>query len=284
METLILESGHREVQKRTFRDAIFRYMDEVSARKRTAESEFYLLKHTAETFIGDVLLSELDETHLARYRDLRLEEVKPSSVRREMAIISHLCSIALKEWRWLSRNPMTNVRKPSSGQGRFRRITDDEIERLKFAAFYEDFPHSVQSRVMHAFLFAIETAMRAGEIMGLKWQDINLDKRVAHLPMTKNGTARTVPLTAQAIDLLKQLPSTEGSVFNLKQMTGTFIQIRRKANIDDLHFHDSRHEAITRLSKRLDVLALARMVGHRNIQQLMVYYNKSAEDIAKELS
>lgn len=283
MEASILDGDVRAASKRLFGEVLQRYLDEVSAQKRSWDREQYLLKQFINSFLGDVPLAVLSEEHFSRYRDERLKVVKPATVKREFNLLSHVCTVAIKEWRWLERNPLTNVRKPTDSLPRERRITEDEIERLKMAAGY-GLLETVQARVIHAFLFAIETAMRAGEIMGLTWKDVDLEKRTAHLPMTKNGTARTVPLSGQAVELLRMLPVEGASVFRLSQVTQSFIDVRKRAGVDDLHFHDSRHEAITRLSKKLDVLALARMVGHRNIQQLMTYYNESAEDIAKKLS
>ena len=282
MEASIVDGSVRAASKRTFREALLRYHDDVSSRKRGWYTEQYALMRIVDV-LGDVMLSDLDEAVFSAYRDERLKSVKPSTVKRELNLLSHVCTVAVKEWKWLDRNPVTDVRKPADSAPRNRRVSDDEIERLKLAAGYGTLK-SVQSRVIHAFLFAIETAMRAGEIKGLTWKDVDLEKRTAFLPMTKNGSARTVPLSSRAVELLRMLPVEGESVFRLSQMTQSFIDVRKRAGIDDLHFHDSRHEAITRLSKKLDVLALARMVGHRNIQQLMTYYNESPEDIAKKLS
>jgi integrase len=140
------------------------------------------------------------------------------------------------------------------------------------------------ARAFHAFLFAIETGMRAGEIAGLEWDGVNLGKRVARLTHTKNGRPRDVPLSKEAVRLLEVLPELE-PVFGLssRQLDALFRKVRDKAGADGLTFHDSRHAAITRLSKKLDVLALAKMVGHTDIKMLMVYYDESAEELARRL-
>lgn len=142
-------------------------------------------------------------------------------------------------------------------------------------------------RVAVCFLFAIETAMRSGEILGLTSRTVDIDRRVAHLPLTKNGGARDVPLSSRAVALLKMLPAVdEGKpLFALPAASrdALFRKAKEKAGIADLTFHDTRHEAITRLSKKLDVLALARMTGHTNLSELRTYYNESAEELAKRL-
>ena len=127
--------------------------------------------------------------------------------------------------------------------------------------------------------------MRAGEIVSLQHEDVDTEKRVAHLRMTKNGTSRNVPLSTRAIELINFLPKDEETVFciNSNSFDALFRKYRDKAGIPGLHFHDTRHEAITRLAKKLNVLDLARMVGHKKLNQLMTYYNESAEELAKKL-
>ena len=136
-----------------------------------------------------------------------------------------------------------------------------------------------------AFLFAIETAMRAGEIIKLTWDKVDLEKRVARLTETKNGTSRNVPLSTEAVRIIKQLPSDADTCFDLTSpiLDALFRKAKARAMIENMHFHDTRHEAITRLAKKLDVLDLARMVGHRDLRMLMVYYNATAEELAKRL-
>jgi integrase len=140
------------------------------------------------------------------------------------------------------------------------------------------------ARAFHAFLFSCETAMRAGEVIGLTWDRIDLERRVAHLAHTKNGRPRDVPLSLEAVRLLEALPDLD-PVFGLssRQLDILFRKSRDKAGVADLTYHDSRHYAITRLSRKLDVLDLARMVGHTDLRMLMTYYNESAESIARRL-
>ena len=126
--------------------------------------------------------------------------------------------------------------------------------------------------------------MRSGEIVGLTWERVDLERRVAHLPLTKNGTARDVPLSQEAVRLLEALPRLTPA-FGLTDAQRDILwrKLRARAKVDGLTFHDARHQAITNLAKKLDVLPLARMVGHRDIRQLMTYYNETAEDLAKRL-
>lgn len=284
----------------SFADLLVRYRDEVSTAKRGARWETVRIDRIIRTDpLSAVRLGALDASHIAAWRDRRLREVSAASTRREWNMLSHACTIAVREWRWLPENPFRGVRRPAPSPARDRRITEHELERLLFALGYEPgvAPATQTARVGAALLFALETAMRAGEIAGLCWPQVDVSKRVATLLATKNGTQRQVPLFAGALAIIEQLrPVTadrpDGRVFGLAStqiIDALFRRAKARAQIDDLHFHDSRHEAITRLANKrdatgqriFDVLALARVVGHRDLRQLMIYYNESAEDLAR---
>lgn len=150
-------------------------------------------------------------------------------------------------------------------------------------------PRTIGARVGAAMLFAIETGMRAGEIAALEWPCVHLDRRMLRITGGKgagktDAAIRDVPLSPEALRILRQMEG-DGSVFGLTpaQIDSNYRKARRMAMVEGLTFHDLRHTAITRLAKKLDVLDLARMVGHRDLKQLMVYYNESAENLAKML-
>lgn len=172
---------------------------------------------------------------------------------------------------------------------RDRLYSDDEIERICFALGFDlgddGLAETISQRIAVAFLFAIDTAMRAGEICSLIPQDIV--GRVATLTETKNGTKRKVPLSTRAVQLLELLPRTEegNTRFGItaKSLDALFRKAKTRAAISDAMFHDTRHLAMTRLAKKLNVLDLARLVGHRDLRQLQVYYNEIAETIATRL-
>lgn len=259
-----------------------RYARERSPQKRGARWEQIRLEKFCRDPLADRELASLTPADFALWRDRRLTEVKPASVARELQLMSAVLNVARKEWGLIADNPLSGIRKPSKPPGRERLPTDDEIERLRISA--GDNLAMVTARAFHAFLFALETAMRAGEIAGLVWDRVDLKKRVAHLEHTKNGRPRDVPLSLEAIRLLEALPKAE-PVFGLdsRQLDALWRKLRDRAGVEGLTFHDSRHAAITRLSRKLDVLALARMVGHSDLKQLQTYYNESAEDLAKRL-
>lgn len=286
-EAEILAGRRGEVPDKTLGALLERYADEVSATKRGERWERMRIGLLCRDELARVRLPELNASHFAAWRDRRLRAVSAASVRREWTLLHHALNVAVKEWRWLPENPLAGVRRPAPPRARDRRLSDDEIERLLFALGYDYDapPATATARTGAAMLFAVETAMRAGEIVGLTWDRVDMDGRFLRLPLTKNGTARQVPLSSEALRILRQMPRTAGPVFGLSSdlLDALFRKARGRAMIEDLHFHDTRHEAITRLSKRLDVMDLARMVGIRDLRILMVYYNATAAEIAGRL-
>lgn len=283
----------------TVGDALKEYRDKVSPTKRGERWEKLRLdligrKKVDGRDFADIRLADLRPAHIAAWRDLRSREVAGGSVSREMSLLSHAFDVAHKEWGWLTSNPMKGIKRPQSAPARDRLISNAEIEAVTLALGYqEDMPVALPSqRVAVAFLFAIETAMRSGEILGLTSRTVDLDKRVAFLPLTKNGGARNVPLSTRAVELLEKLPEVEKGdhLFALtdKSRDALFRKARDKAfekvsPEDRLTFHDTRHEAITRLAKKLQPLDLARMTGHTDLNELLTYYNETAADIAARL-
>jgi integrase len=273
------------VAGKTLLDAFDRYVKEISSAKRGHRWEGIRIKAFERHPIAPLPLAKITHIHIAQWRDDRLKTVTGSTVNRELNLLSNVFAVAQRQWHWIAENPCTKVKRPKDSPPRDRRVSDDELTCLGLAAgWQEGEPVRLKSHEVYvSFLFAIETAMRAGEIAGLRWQDIT--GNVAHLPLTKNGTARNVPLSKRALELLAYLnhDSTKVFSFTSSQLDGLFRRMKQHAMIDDLHFHDSRHEAITRLAKKLNVLDLARMVGHKDIRQLQTYYNATAAEIANQL-
>ena len=280
-----LRLGRRAPHSATVGDALRRYSNEVSPKRRGARWERLRLKSIREHWDRSKLpVAALTSAHVAAWRDGRLNEVAPGTVAREMNLLSAVFTHAVREWRWIPVNPCLTVKKPAEPPPRRRRITDAEIAKICLALGYEyGEPENTSQRVAVAFLFALETAMRAGEIVGLRQQDLHLSEQYAELPRTKNGDRREVPLSKRAVELIRLLPNND-PVFGLE--SGTRDALYRKAKQrakTDVRFHDARAEAIWRLSKKLDVLQLARVVGHRSPASLMLYYSESASDMARRL-
>ncbi|VVD64383.1 site-specific integrase [Pandoraea pneumonica] len=291
MRSIASGSGSKTL---TVGDVLKEYELKVSPTKRGARWEKLRLPLIGSKVVNgrkfaDIRLAELRPSHVAAWRDVRMREVSGSSTSREMSLMSHAFQVARKEWGWLVTDPMTEVKRPPEPPGRERLISTEEIETLLASMGYEEgLPvEKPMQRVAVAFLFAIETAMRSSEILTLTVQSVNYKGKFARLPMTKNGTARSVPLSSRAIDLLRMLPSVPKGeplfALSTSSRDALFRKARDRAEIPDVTFHDTRHEAITRLAKKLQPLDLARMTGHRNISELMTYYNATATEIAGRL-
>ncbi len=277
-----IQHADKVADKTQLGDVFDRYAREVSPKKKGGRWEVIRLEKLQKDKLAKIQLGRLAASDFADWRDRRMKEVQPASVIREMQLMSSVLSTARREWGLISSNPVSDVSKPRKPPPRDRLPTQDEIETMLHCAGSD--LDKATARAFHAFRFALETAMRAGEIAGLEWDRVDLDRRVARLIHTKNGRPRDVPLSTKAVELLETLPHAD-LVFGLssRQLDVLFRKSRDKANVVGLTFHDSRHAAITALSKKLDVLDLARMVGHSDIRQLMTYYNESAENIAKRL-
>lgn len=266
-------------------DALRRYADEVSPTHKGRRWEELRLTAWERTEWAKKPLQALGAPDLAQWKLERLQAgVAPATVRREMTLLGSVLDTCVREWHWLRANPMASVKKPDAPPSRKRRISESEVERIVTALGYESGPpENASQRVALVFLFALETAMRSGEITGLRWGDIGTAS--ARLPETKNGDARSVPLSKRAREILALMPKGEGPIFGLDGALrdALFRKARDRAQIADLHFHDSRAEAIWRLSKKLDVLELARAIGHRDLRSLLIYYQTSADELAARL-
>lgn len=284
VESDILSGKAGVVPDKPFSALLQRYAREVSPSKRGERWEGFRLDAVARDPIGEVSLRDLSAPHFAAWRDRRKRQVTEGTVLREWTLLNHVCNVAVKEWHWLVENPMKEVKRPKEPEPRTRRPTQDEIERILLTTGYEydSPPETAMARVGAAFLFAIETAMRQGEICAVTPSDVDLEARTLHIPKTKTGTARTVPLSTEAVRLLRQVDCD----FQLSPaiLSALFRKAVKRTMIEDLHFHDTRREALTRLAKKLDVMELAKVSGHKDLRILQnVYYAPKPEDLAKKL-
>ncbi|MFS1524506.1 site-specific integrase [Microbulbifer sp. 2304DJ12-6] len=161
-----------------------------------------------------------------------------------------------------------------------------EIDRICTALNWQEMsPQTRRQEVAWAFLFALETAMRLGEILALTRDDLDILGRYITVQTSKNGDKRHVPLTRRALELFKMMEDRPKTFLQVGRDVASvmFRRARIDADIEELRFHDTRHEALTRLARKLDVLDLARMVGHRDPRSLMTYYNATATEIASRL-
>lgn len=208
-----------EAESTTLHDALDRYEREITPGKKTAEKERSFLRMWRATPMAKSLLATIRSADVAKLRDQWLEEYEPSTVLRRMAVLSHVFTIARKEWGMESlSNPVEVVRKPRPNDARTRRLAvrtlpAGEIESQRNANDLElelVVAASESLLLPHIVWLAIETAMRRGEIVSLRWEHIDLERRVAHLPATKNGSSRDVPLSTRAVNILLALEKAKG--------------------------------------------------------------------------
>lgn len=239
-------------------------------------------------------LSKVSSEDIASWRDERLGQVSPSSTAREMNLWRALFSMCV-ERKWLVTNPVRGVKRPSEPPARRRGISPDEA-----AAIIKQINGSSGRQVKDAFLLSLETACRAGELLGLKWNHVDLLSRTLTLPKTKNGDQRMVPLSSAAVAILEERKAhagTEGPfTISSASLDTLFRRARASAAVElpsvaEVHFHDARSEAITRFatmknadgSPRFTIYEVARICGHKNLNSLMFYFHSSAADLAKRL-
>ncbi|MEW9898784.1 site-specific integrase [Chitinivorax sp. PXF-14] len=284
----------READKNTFAAILKRYQREITPSKKCAPIEAIKIDVLLRDDIAKAKMSALSGVLLAEWRDRRLKAVSSATVNREIDIISAVISQARKEWGVHIDNPVELIRRPPKPKGRERRLVGDEEARL-MAALNEaprrpDGTYGGGTRnpwVKPIVVFAIETAMRRGEILALRWENVDLHRQVAHLPDTKNGDSRDVPLSRRAVETLRAIPrSISGTVFPVtpNALKKGFERAVDRAGMDDFHFHDLRHEAASRLAEKLaNVLELSAVTGHRDLRMLKRYYHPRAEDLARKL-
>lgn len=280
-----ITSGKRGQTKAvTFGKLLEKYLEEESPKHKGEVWEKNLIKRMAEMPLYSIKLADLKADDFSKWRNSRLKKVAESTVRREWILLSAAINVAIKEWKWLTVSPLIGVKRPKDAPPRHRLFSDDEIALLSHTLGVDGIPKTATARVGYAMLFAIETGMRSGEIVRLEWK--NIKGRVATIQDGKTASARRqVPLTTEAMRILELLPKEADTCFNITddQRDALFGKAKRKAGIDGLHFHDTRANACTKLAKQIDILSLAKMIGHKDINQLQVYYRDSAEEIAKRL-
>lgn len=272
-------------------DALTRYNDRISIHKKGHSQERYRANSIRRHPLANKVISEITTIDIAGYRDDRLatpfggagKTISPSTVRLELSLLSDLFTIAEIEWGACSGNPVLKVRKPKIPPGRQRRL--ERYEEKRIARYCAETGNDLVGAIIS---FALETCMRRGEILGLLWENVDMNARVAHLPDTKNGSKRDVPLSLAAMRIINRIgPQMVGPVFdcNVNRFKSAWRLIIGKTRIHDLHFHDLRHEAISRLFElgTLDMMEIAAISGHKSLQMLKRYTHLRARLLVSKL-
>lgn len=286
VDTGTLSPVEGDARRITLREAIDRYLVENTAKKRGGKREAQRLKQWKTHDLADRVLAAVRSHDIAQARNALIEAGKgPNTVRLQLAPISNLFTVARKEWGLTGLpNPVTEVAKPSAaGTERDRRLVGDEETQLLAAAAAGPW------WLRPAIVLAIETAMRRGELAGLRWEWIDLRRSILRLPQTKNGDPRTIPLSPAAIAQLEAIPRVlKGLVLGTHAdgISHAFADACTAAGIVDLRFHDLRHEATSRLFERgdLNVMEISAITGHKTLAMLARYSHPRAADIALKLA
>lgn len=275
----------RTVAERTTLSALIeRYRQEVLPSKRG--KHFAPALRQLDAVFGKYAVSSLNSEMVSTFRNDRLKKVAASTAKKEINLLSSLIDLAGQEWGVpLAINPCDMVKRPVEPKGRDRRLQGDEEARLLKAC-----SESVAGQELTALVqVALETGARLGELLKLQWMDVNLAKQTAKLLDTKNGEDRVIPLSSTAREVLKSLPRhIHGRVFWRWAESDSFNKIWARtcarAGIEDLRFHDLRHEAVSRLfEKGLDSMEAAAVSGHKTLQTLKRYTHLKAENLARKL-
>lgn len=272
-----------EAARTTIKDLAKRYREELLPKQRGQRQEDSRLKVVEKKF-GDYNLCAVNIAMVAKWRDeLTSRDLAPQTVQHYLAVLNRLYKAAERDFGipLPLGNPVSNVRMPTISNARERRMEGDEETRLMV-----ELEASRGRHLKSVVLLALETAMRRGELLALRWEYVDLKRRVLHLPETKNGTSRNVPLSTRAVAVLEGLPrNISGQVFGTSEtaITEGFQRAAKRAGIADFRFHDLRHEATSRLAEKLQMHELGKVTGHKSPRMLMRYYHPRAEDLARKL-
>lgn len=298
----------RDAERTTIKELAERFETEFAAHHYRGDSWKYRLNYIVEG-MGKLSIAAVTPQVVSKYRDARLSSPDPryklnlaaaprvsgATVKAELDILSKLLGVAQKEFgmNLPAGNPVLNVRKPTGGKGRERRLVGDEEKRL-----LEECMKSGNKNLLPAVRLALAAGMRQGEVLNIKWENIDTRRRLIMLHVapgaSKSGETRAVPLSPEALTCLSELRASssvldiKGKLFTCDRMTlhKAFVRACERANISDYHFHDLRHECLSRLAERGDfsVLEIAAVSGHKTLQTLKRYTHLQAERLAEKMN
>jgi len=264
----------------TLSQMLSRYRKEILPKLSSTSQEVdgYRL-NTLDSKLGHHSLAALTPAVVSDYRNTRLKVVSAGTVLRELGVLSRVLSACRQEWGIEVRNSVTEIQKPKAPRGRDRRLRQGEIDLILAV---------LQPTMQAVVRFAIETAMRRGEIAAMKFEDVDRAHRTLLIPATKTGVPRTIPLSCGAFQIIEGMGDKDarGPVFGMTATTisQAFRRACRRAGLEDLHLHDLRHEATSRLfEKGLAVMEVALVTGHADVRMLARYTHLRAGDLVCKL-
>lgn len=278
-------------------DAVNRYVKEILPSKKGARSEHIRLVMYQRLFpqLFSKKIQQIGISDIAKIRDERCVKVSNASVLRELTTLSAVFEAAKRDWEWIDKNPVHEVRKPPSSPHRERIITRFEVKAmLKIMGWRPNrIVNTLSQSLACAFRLALRTGMRAGELCNMQWKDVH--ENYIHLPTTKNGKKRDVPLTKKSKRIINAMKRFDVNyVFSLTptSLSSLFRRYRILANLKNFTFHDTRHTAATWIASNLKskninaqqaVMDMCKIFGWSNMNQALTYYNPNIDDIRQRL-
>jgi integrase len=292
MDRGALPACEKSLKSETLGGLLDRYLMEVTPHKRSHETETQRLRKVQRHPMCNLTLSELQPHHLAAYRDERLQLVKAGTIRRELGLLHHLFDVAMREWGLpMMTNPLKKVSLPPLRNARIRRLEAGEEEKLQKALSGTRNPY-----IQPIVSLAIETGLRRREVLELTWSNVDLERRIAHIPTTKTGVPRTIPLTDAALQVINGLRKRGCDELDapladrlfpitIEAFKQAWKRVQKRSGVRDLRFHDLRHEALSRFCELgLTLPELAVISGHKDPRMLFRYSHLRADDLAKKLA
>jgi len=275
IEEATIDNGHGRDQDTntsnlTVKELLARYSSQVSSKKKGVESEQLRLAKMQLAPFSLFKATNLTPAAVASYRDDRLLQVKPSTVRRELGILRSAIETARLEWGVpIRENPVACVSLPTANDARERRVSEDELQSI-----WRALEKGRNPVIKPIAMLAIATGLRRGELLKLRWNDIDFRNRTAKIRDTKNGSDRTIPLSNIAVNIINELDKSDGAVFLItpNALRQGWSRACSRGQVTNLRFHDLRHEAISRFFELgLSVPEVALISGHKDVRMLFRY-------------
>lgn len=278
-----IDLGTLKKSKDSVASLLIRYRDEVAEHKAGWKWEQTRINKLLKEPWAAMPVSDC-RVAIAHWVETRRKQVADETVNRELNVLSGIFTHAMKRWMVPMReNPISLIARPPKGKPRNKRVTPVTI--AKFWAMPQQSLYTIRWYVPVMVEFAVETGLRLGELVALTWEHVHEDECWLHVEKSKNGDSRNVPMSPRALELLQLVPRTGPGPFPVH--AGSFDTVYRKVckelGIVDLHFHDTRHEAVSRLAKIYPIMQLSAVIGHRDLKSLQVYYNPTVHELVQHL-
>lgn len=272
-------------ESKTFKGMMEKFMKEHAPRRTISMQRSYVasLKHLLPCF-GDSKLSAITPKMISNYKVLRYSTgVKPSTINKELAMLSKAFNLAMKEWEWVKDNPVSKIQKERDNNARDRWLTKDEEKRL-----LDNSPEKLREIIV----FALHTGLRQDELLSLQWDRVDLLRKTIIIQESKNGKPRTIPLQQPAYDVLLEKSKIRNIRYNFvfttrigtkmdrHNLRSNFKDAVKKAGIKDFRFHDLRHTFATRLvQKGVKIYDISILLGHKSTIMTQRYAHHCTESL-----